>query len=333
MVKRNKAKLANNSKKNISKKDDAGGDSDNDFEGNSSIFQDMDDNQGSDDDENSSDEASDDEQESYEDESDDGEAKVNEPIDKNKVLFPHETQLSDIKNKERRNLLYRKMKADQVKEKRELRQKRLKEYKALGKSAPPKQVPKTIENMREFDDTLVAPDDEEVKQDEAVDEFASYFRAEREPKILVTTSDYAHSRTLRFCREFMRTVPNSEFKRRKKMSIKRMVVAATERGYTDIIVVNEDRGIPNALLSIHLPNGPTAYFKLSSIKYCKQIRKRSRECNNLRPEVIINNFKTRLGHTMGRMLASWYHYDPEFKGRRVVTFHNQRDYIFFRHHM
>ena len=32
------------------------------------------------------------------------------------------------------------------------------------------------------------------------------------------------------------------------------------------------------------------------------------------------------------MFASVFHYDPEFKGRRVVTFHNQRDYIFFRHH-
>lgn len=51
-----------------------------------------------------------------------------------------------------------------------------------------------------------------------------------------------------------------------------------------------------------------------------------------RPEVILNNFGTRLGHSVGRMLASIFHYDPEFKGRRVVTFHNQRDYIFFRHH-
>ena len=32
------------------------------------------------------------------------------------------------------------------------------------------------------------------------------------------------------------------------------------------------------------------------------------------------------------MLAALFPYDPEFKGRRVVTFHNQRDFIFFRHH-
>lgn len=50
------------------------------------------------------------------------------------------------------------------------------------------------------------------------------------------------------------------------------------------------------------------------------------------PEVILNNFSTRLGHSIGRLLASLFPHDPEFVGRRVVTFHNQRDYIFFRHH-
>ena len=31
------------------------------------------------------------------------------------------------------------------------------------------------------------------------------------------------------------------------------------------------------------------------------------------------------------MLASLFHYDPQFRGKRVATFHNQRDYIFFRY--
>ena len=51
-----------------------------------------------------------------------------------------------------------------------------------------------------------------------------------------------------------------------------------------------------------------------------------------KPELILNNFTTRLGHTIGRMLASVFPHDPNFVGRRVVTFHNQRDFIFFRHH-
>lgn len=33
-----------------------------------------------------------------------------------------------------------------------------------------------------------------------------------------------------------------------------------------------------------------------------------------------------------RIIQSLFPQEPNFRGRRVVTFHNQRDYIFFRHH-
>ncbi|KAL2575411.1 hypothetical protein AAZV13_16G014200 [Glycine max] len=49
-------------------------------------------------------------------------------------------------------------------------------------------------------------------------------------------------------------------------------------------------------------------------------------------KLVLNNFTTRLGHRVGRLIQSLFPQDPEFKGRRVVTFHNQRDFIFFRHH-
>lgn len=51
-----------------------------------------------------------------------------------------------------------------------------------------------------------------------------------------------------------------------------------------------------------------------------------------KPEVILNNFNTRLGHSIGRLIASLFPHDPQFNGRRVITFHNQRDFIFVRHH-
>lgn len=52
-------------------------------------------------------------------------------------------------------------------------------------------------------------------------------------------------------------------------------------------------------------------------------------CN---PEVVLNNFTTRVGHIIARMLAAVFPHDPQFTARRVVTFHNQRDFIFFRQH-
>lgn len=247
------------------------------------------------------------------------------------VFVPEENPLSRIKNKLRRREMYEKYLAEKRKQKQEERAKKKKMYEQLGDDAPPKQIPRTIENTREPDETMVPDDDEEVAQDEALDEFASYFNKEKEPKLLITTSDNYHELTIKFCKEFSQTIPNCEFKTRNRMSLKSMCISASEKGYTDILVVNEDRRKPNGLLAIHLPNGPTANFKLSSIKYLKDIKRRVSTSEH-RPEVILNNFNTRLGHSIGRMMASLYHYDPEFKGRRVVTFHNQRDYIFFRHH-
>lgn len=51
-----------------------------------------------------------------------------------------------------------------------------------------------------------------------------------------------------------------------------------------------------------------------------------------RPELLLNNFNTRLGHSVARILAGLFPYNPEFQGRRAITFHNQRDFIFFRQH-
>ena len=82
---------------------------------------------------------------------------------------------------------------------------------------------------------------------------------------------------------------------------------------------------------IHLPHGPTAYFKLSSVKLNAEIRGHGK-LGPHKPELILNNFNTRLGHTIGRFFASLFPHVPEFTGRQVVTFHNQRDFIFFRRH-
>merc|ERR1712156_587417 len=93
---------------------------------------------------------------------------------------------------------------------------------------------------------------------------------------------------------------------------------ATKLEYTDIIIVNKDNRTPNGLVVTHLPEGPTAHFKLSNVKITKDLRKDWKKITEHRPEVILNNFSTRLGHGIARMLAA--------------PFHNQRHYIFFRHH-
>jgi len=247
------------------------------------------------------------------------------------------TNISQIKNKIRRNEEWLKLKREKKKDKRARQDARKKEAEALGEDAPPKLVPKTIDSMREYDETTVGgkegtEEDEEVEHDIVNDEFSEYFAKSYEPKVLITCSDNPHSRTIAFIKELTRIIPNSEPKWRNNASVKKMVKDCISKGFTDIIIINEDNRNPNGLVVTHLPEGPTAHFKLSNVKVTKDLRKDWRQISAHRPEVILNNFTTRLGHGVARMLAALFHYEPQFTGKRVVTFHNQRDYIFFRHH-
>lgn len=135
-----------------------------------------------------------------------------------------------------------------------------------------------------------------------------------------------------FGKELTRVIPNSISRFRNRSSVKKIVKSGIREGYTDVLIVNENRRQPNGLLVIHLPDGPTAHFKLSNVKITSELRKNHKDITEHKPEVILNNFTTRLGLTIGRMFGSLFHHRPEFEGKRAVTFHNQRDYIFFRHY-
>ncbi|CAL4160492.1 unnamed protein product, partial [Meganyctiphanes norvegica] len=241
--------------------------------------------------------------------------------------MPIISDLNDIQNKIFRQQKYKQLKGKMKKEKK-LEKAKLKKD---GNEAP-KRVPHTIESLREKDETMVEEEDEELEQEEATDAYANYYTKEYEPKIIISCSDNPHKKSISFIRELCRIIPNSEPRWRKRSSIKKMVKNATAKGFTDLIVVNEDRREPNGLLVIHLPDGPTALFRVSNVKICKDLRRDFKEITSHRPEVLLNHFKTRLGRLVARMLGALFHYEPQFKGRRVCTLHNQRDYIFFRHH-
>lgn len=200
----------------------------------------------------------------------------------------------------------------------------------------PKKVPHTLETLREKDETTVEhaleEEQDEVQKDMELDELSSYYQNSYEPKVLITYSDNPHNKTRIFGKELTRIIPNSLSRYRQRSSVKKIVKSAIRENVTDVIIVNENQKQPNGFLLIHLPNGPTAHFRLSSCKITTELRKDHREITEHRPEVILNNFSTRLGMTVGRMLGALFHYEPQFRGRRAVTFHNQRDYIFFRHH-
>ncbi|XP_071118650.1 ribosome production factor 1-like [Haliotis cracherodii] len=239
--------------------------------------------------------------------------------------------ISRVKNKQIRSELYRKMKSEKRKAKLKEKKREKQEAEAMGEEAPPKKVPKTIESMRVFDETMVNTQDEEIMKDESQDEMSTYFNRKTTPKILLTTTDRPTTRTRKLCKELKKVIPNIEVYKRRALDLKKVIPQAIAKDFTDLLVINEDRKEPNGLVISHLPDGPTAHFKMSNVRLTTDIKKVGRVTDH-HPEVMLNNFNTRLGHTIGRLLASLFPHDPEFQGRRVATFHNQRDFIFFRHH-
>ncbi|KAI1796598.1 Brix-domain-containing protein [Ganoderma leucocontextum] len=274
---------------------------------------------------------------------------------------------SSIKNKIKREEIARKQK----KEKRQGKlQKRLAQAKAeaddplVKKKRLAQNVPRTLDNTREYDPSMltanpntdaeagpstlpqdgdtasqpaVQPQDESTA-DIAADPFAEYFSGVLDPslppKVLVTTSPKATRLTYDFCDELVGVFPGAEFIRRKKgkgFEMGRIAGWAANRGYSHLVVVNEDMKTPNALTVVNLPEGPTAYFKLTSIQLSQQISGHARATAHF-PELVLNGFVTRLGHTVGRLFQTFFPPMPEFQGRQVVTLHNQRDFLFFRRH-
>lgn len=265
------------------------------------------------------------------------------------TMPPSRFEPNSIKNKIKREEIARKSKKAKGQQKL---QKRLAQAKleandpAAKKKRLAENVPRTLDNTREFDPSYLTADPEassstapgESATDIANDPFADYFTSTDDPtippKILITTSPKASKATYDFCDEIVGVFPGAEFIRRKKgkgFELGRIAGWAAGRGYKHMCVVNEDMKKPNAITLIHLPTGPTAYFKLTSIELTKQIYGHARATAHF-PELVLNNFVTRLGHSVGRLFQTLFPPMPEFEGRQVVTLHNQRDFLFFRRH-
>ena len=238
---------------------------------------------------------------------------------------------SHIKNKLKRNEVYAKYKNEKKVIKKKLRAERVKEIEALGDAAPPKQIPRTIENTREEEETMVKSDDAEVLGDEADDEFAKYFLNETNPKIMITTRPKASRKLYPFIGDLMQMIPQAFYYPRKNQTIKEMCKDAYDKKFTHLIMLAEKQKQCNGLLVTHLPEGPTAFFKLSSFEEGSKIKGHGKPTSHI-PELIMNNFGTRLGRRTARVLGSLFPHEPQLEGRQVVTFHNQRDFIFVRHH-
>jgi len=239
--------------------------------------------------------------------------------------------LSRLKNKTVRRQVFGKWKQQQKQEKYEQRMARKKEREELGDAAPPKQVPVTLDMKRTADETMVDENDEEVKIDEKDDEWAHLFNSEVQPKLLITTNNFPSSRTKAFAEDLIELFPHAIYRQRKGFKIKLITQFAINRGFTDLIIITEQVKKPYIMIVSHLPKGPTATFRLSSILLHKEL-KDAAERSTHAPELNVKGFGTRIGRRVSRLLSALFPQQPDLKGRSIATLHNQRDFIFFRRH-
>jgi ribosome production factor 1 len=236
--------------------------------------------------------------------------------------------LKGIKNKQKRQQLFAQLKHEHNKSRHKERQSRAREEREnpeLKEKRLAENVPETIDSKRVFDETV----NTEV---EGEDNFDSYFKEGTEPKVLITTNANAKKPAYEFAAMMVEIIPNATFvKRQRKYTIKDIADYCSNRDFTDLIVINEDKKVVNGITFVHLPEGPTFYFSITSLIERKRITGHGQPTGHV-PELVLNNFTTRLGQSVSRLFQSLFPHRPEFVGRQVVTLHNQRDFIFFRMH-
>ena len=238
---------------------------------------------------------------------------------------------SGITNKIKRAQVMAKFRKQKKQMKKEASEKRKREAEQLGDDAPPKQVPRTLESTREADDTTITGEDIEVSNDLLDDEFSEIYSNECPPKLMITTRPLPSGDLYGFIKELMDMIPNSFYYKRGDYDLKDICKYASNKKFSHLIVLSEKSKICNGAVISKLPDGPTAYFKISNVVRSVGIANHGTKTSH-NPEIILNNFTTRLGHRLGRFLGSLFPHEPNFVGRQAVTFHNQRDYIFVRQH-
>lgn len=162
------------------------------------------------------------------------------------VLLPSHNNFNDIKCKAVRYRKCQQLMKEKMKAKKAAKKARIQE-------GAPKQVPHTIESLREKDETMIVSSDlndeanQELKVECEHDEFAAYYKQDYEPKVLITYADNPNRKTRIFGRELTRIIPNSLSLYRNRSGVKKMVKSAIAKNFTDIVIVNEDQCKPSIL--------------------------------------------------------------------------------------
>ncbi|EFC41590.1 predicted protein [Naegleria gruberi] len=156
---------------------------------------------------------------------------------------------------------------------------------------------------------------------------------QEDPKILLTTALDPSDRLKRFVKELRFLFPNCQRMNRGRQQTQEIVQAATQNGFTDLVMIHENKGEPDTMIVTHLPHGPTAYFTMFNVVMRHEVMNlREEKMPQQFPHLIFHNFKTKLGERVATILKYLFPV-PKQESNRIVTFANDNDFISFRHHV
>jgi len=187
------------------------------------------------------------------------------------------------------------------------------------------------EDRREFDPTILEDGDQDFISECAGDSLDSALNGTVNPQIKITTSGDDEESVIPFGECLQSLIPNSVFETREGTSFTEFRNKTIEEGFSDLLVLVSANKMVYSMMQIHLPDGPCAHWRVTSINLPHQIPGHGVASSHY-PEVIMKRFETHLGRTCSRMLKSLFPAQPQFEGRRACIFHHQRDFIFFRHY-
>tara|TARA_B100000795_G_scaffold251868_1_gene220986 strand:- start:318 stop:1178 length:861 start_codon:yes stop_codon:yes gene_type:complete len=194
-----------------------------------------------------------------------------------------------------------------------------------------KPVPTELRNDAEQLQREIALDDAEHEQpSDGID--SEYFNAGvTDPKVLITTSRDPSSKLVQFLKEVKLLVPNSQRMNRGGHTVNEITDMCRGEGYSDLVVVQEHRGVPDGIVVSHMPYGPTAYFGLHNVVMRHDIQDRA-TVSEAYPHLIQHNLSTKVGRRVATILKHLFPV-PKADSRRVVSMVNQDDFISLRHHV
>jgi len=124
--------------------------------------------------------------------------------------------------------------------------------------------------------------------------------------------------------------PNSHRINRGNYVVKELAEACRANEVSDLIVVHEHRGIPDAMIVSHFPHGPTVYFTLNNVNLRHDIAGYNKSTvSEQYPHLIFENFSSKLGERVRDVLKYLFPV-PKEDSKRVMTFANEDDFVSFR---